>query len=277
MKKIMIACLMLMISVITMAVTAQEPVYRVGVANFQGNLTMSAQLNPILNWISQRAGVSLVMKSGYNFDDMQQHLAQGEYDFYIGFPALQPAIYHHLNYRVIAAAQGQAQSAIVVRQDAPCQALTDLQYHDVVMGDRGIFVAHVLPLSALAQAGVSVNYQTIGNQESLVTEFKLGRHQCFAVNLDVFSKQVDSRLYRVLWQSSRIPSYPLSVRTDKVPAEVITRVQQAFVDINQDPEGQKILAQSNQRAAMQWHGWSIANEQDYQFALMAYQVYNERY
>ena len=261
-------------SCFSLASLAQERVYTVGVANFQANLSMAAQLNPILKWVGERAGVELVMKSGYNFDDMQRHLARGEYDFYIGFPALQPDIRKGLAYRVLAASAGTAQSAIIVSEQSPYRQLSDLNGQPVAMGSHGIFIANVVPMSALLGAGVKVQPVMVGNQESLITEFKLGKFQAIAVNLMGFKRQIgqDNYPHRVLWQSQPIMNYPLLVRYQVVPEGVAQRVQRAFVDMATDPEGKEVLARVNARPGVRWSGWVAATDQDYEFAIKSYQL-----
>jgi ABC-type phosphate/phosphonate transport system substrate-binding protein len=273
MKKTVQVIWLCLLGCLSFASAAQERVYTVGVANFQANLSMAAQLNPILKWVGQRAGVELVMKSGYNFDDMQRHLARGEYDFYIGFPSLQSMIRQSLDYKVIAALEGQAISAIIVQFHSPYQTLADLNGHEVAMGSHGIFIANVVPMSVLLDEGVKIKSITIGNQESLVTEFKLGKYQAVAVNLGGFKRIMgkNNHPYRILWQSSPLMNYPLAVRAGVVPDDVVKRVQQAFIDMAQDAEGQVILERSNQRPGIQWKGWKAASEQDYQFAIESYQ------
>lgn len=252
---------------------AQKPVYSVGVANFQANLSMAAQLNPILAWVGKRAGVELVMKSGYNFEDMQRHLARGEYDFYLGFPALQSDIRLGLGYEVIAGLIGTAQGAIIVQANSPYQQLSDLAGQEVVMGSAGVFIANVLPTATLLEKGIAVVPRSVGNQESLVVEFKLGRFQAIAANLAGFKRLIGSSQYpyRVLWESDPIANYPLLVRTNKVPETLVKRVQQAFIDMVKDSEGREILARSNQRPGVQWAGWVEATNEDYAFAIKSYQ------
>jgi ABC-type phosphate/phosphonate transport system substrate-binding protein len=273
MKKTVQVIWLCLLGCLSFASAAQERVYTVGVANFQANLSMAAQLNPILKWVGQRAGVEVVMKSGYNFDDMQRHLARGEYDFYIGFPSLQSMIRQSLDYKVIAALEGQAISAIIVQFHSPYQTLADLNGHEVAMGNHGIFIANVVPMSLLIAEGVRIKPLAVGNQESLVTEFKLGKYQAIAVNLGGFKRIMgkNNHPYRILWQSSPLMNYPLAVRAGVVPDDVVKRVQQAFIDMAQDAEGQAILERSNQRPGIQWKGWKAASEQDYQFAIESYQ------
>ena len=273
MKKTVQVIWLCLLGCLSFASAAQERVYTVGVANFQANLSMAAQLNPILKWVGQRAGVELVMKSGYNFDDMQRHLARGEYDFYIGFPSLQSMIRQSLDYKVIAALEGQAISAIIVQFHSPYQTLADLNGREVAMGSHGIFIANVVPMSLLIAEGVRIKPLAVGNQESLVTEFKLGKYQAVAVNLGGFKRIMgkNNHPYRILWQSSPLMNYPLAVRAGVVPDDVVKRVQQAFIDMAQDAEGQAILERSNQRPGIQWKGWKAASEQDYQFAIESYQ------
>jgi ABC-type phosphate/phosphonate transport system substrate-binding protein len=141
------------------------------------------------------------------------------------------------------------------------------------MGSHGIFIANVVPMSVLLDEGVKIKSTTIGNQESLVTEFKLGKYQAVAVNLGGFKRIMgkNNHPYRILWQSSPLMNYPLAVRAGVVPDDVVKRVQQAFIDMAQDAEGQVILERSNQRPGIQWKGWKAASEQDYQFAIESYQ------
>lgn len=273
MKKTVQILWLCLLGCLSFASAAQERVYTVGVANFQTSLSMAAQLNPILQWVGQRAGVELVMKSGYNFDDTQRHLARGEYDFYIGFPSLQPAIRQSLNYKIIAALAGQANSAIIVQSHSPYQTLADLNGHEVAMGGHGVFIANVVPRSVLLDEGVKVKQLAVGNQESFVTEFKLGKYQAVAVNLGTFQRVMGTNHYpyRVLWQSLPLRNYPLAVRADVVSDEVVKRVQRAFINMAYDAEGQAILERSNQRLGIQWKGWEQASELEYQFAIQSYQ------
>ncbi len=268
-KTVQVLCLCLM-GCLSLSSAAQERIYTVGVANFQANLSMAAQLNPILKWVGERAGVQLVMKSGYNFEDMQRHLARGEYDFYIGFPALQHDIRQGLGYRVIAGLAGSATGAIVVQASSPYQTLSDLTGQEVSMGSQGIFIAHVLPSATFIEKGVAPLPRFVGNQESLVIEFKLGRFQAIAVNLAAFKRLIGSYPYRVLWESPAIRNYPLLVRSPAVEPEVVQRVRQAFIDMAEDEQGKVILTRSNQRPGIQWTGWRHATDQDYQFAIDSY-------
>lgn len=255
-------------------VFSEQPIYSVGVANFQSNLNMAAQLNPILQWVGKRANVQLTMKSGYNFEEMQRQLALGAYDLYIGYPALQSDIKNVMNYQVIAALKGVSTSAIIVQQDAPYQQLSDLAGQEVVLGNQGVFFASVVPQSALTSQNITVVARVAGNQESVALEFKLGKHQAVASNLNVFKRHLGSSSYpyRVLWESPPLLNYPLLVRSDRIPAEVVNRIRQAFIDISQDDQGKQILDQVNQRPGIKWGGWDLASDKDYAFAINSYQI-----
>lgn len=253
------------------SVFAQQPRYSVGVANFQAGLSMAAQLNPILEWVGARAGVTLEMKTGLNFDETQQQLVRGRYDFFIGYPAFQPALRSRFGYRVIAKLQGSTSAAIVVQADSPYQKLADIQGQELVMARRGVFLSNVLPSAVLAKQNIQVVPRHMSNQTSLVTEFKLKRIMIAAVNWTVFSTLMQnmSEQYRVLWRSNEVLNYPLLVQ-DAVPVAVAERVRQAFIDMANDEAGRAILAQVNQRSGIKWLGWDKASDVNYALAIESY-------
>lgn len=252
-------------------VFAQTPRYSVGVANFQASLSMAAQLNPILEWVGNRAGVVLDMKTGLNFDETQRHLMRGQYDFFIGYSAFQPELRDRLGYRVLAKLKGSASAAIVVQADSPYKQLLDIQGQELVMARRGVFISNLLPAAMLAKQNIQVVPKYMSNQTALATEFKIKRINAAAVSWSVFSALMRDRpeQYRVLWRSGDVLNYPLLVQ-NSVPLGVAERVQQAFVDMANDETGRAILAQVNQRSGIKWLGWDKASEADYASAIAAY-------
>ncbi len=251
--------------------SAQTTRYYVGVANFQASLGMAAQLNPILEWVGDRAGVVLDMKTGLNFDETQRHLMRGQYDFFIGYPAFQPELRDRLGYRVLAKLKGSTSAAIVVQADSPYKRLSDIQGQELVMARRGVFISNVVPAAMLAKQNIQVVPKYMSNQTSLAAEFKLKRINAAAVNWLVFSTLMQDRSdqYRVLWRSSDVLNYPLLVQ-NSVPLGVAERVQQAFVDMANDETGRAILARVNQRSGIKWLGWDKASEADYALAIESY-------
>lgn len=254
-------------------VLAEVPVYRFGIANFQSNLESAAQLNPILAWVGQRAGVKLELKAGYSFDDMQRHLARGEYDFYLGFPSLQPAVFNAYGYQIIAAMRDRVRVMIAVQDQSIYHSLKDLAGKEIGMGDRNAFFTYIVPMAHLLNEGVAVKAKRIGNQQAMIAEFKMEHVQAMAVTEQAFKAYMkDSQLaYRTLWRSDYIAHYPLSVQRH-VPKSDADKVRAAFVAMADDPEGQAILAKVNQRKGLTWAGWENADDETYRFAIEAYRV-----
>jgi phosphonate transport system substrate-binding protein len=247
-------------------------VYRFGVANKDTVMSTAAQWNPILLWLEKQTGIKLELHMGVSLEDTQLRLMHGEYDFFVGYPFLQPGVREKQGFRVILQAKGGSnEGAIVVQSRSEYHVLSDLKSQVIYMPHEGAFIAHTVPMAELIKQNIPVKIHTVGNQEALVTEFRLGRVKAAAVNVRSFEKVMLNQAgsYRILWRSASLPPLPIGVQ-NSVPKGVAERVQTALLTMAEDPEGKAILAAINQRMGLTMAGWVVSNDETYQVAIDSY-------
>lgn len=252
--------------------------YRFGVTNIETIMTTAAYWNPILAWIEKQTGVSLVLQMGITAEETQARLMRGEYDFFYGYPLLQPQVRDKLNFHVLLKNKSVINtSAIVVQSNSSYFALKDLNNKRLWMPYPSAFIAHSLPMATLLAQGIHVQPQLVANQESVISAFKLGQIQAVSVNMRIFEKLMKDHVqsYRVLWRSPPLLSLPIGAQ-ESVPLGVVERVQAAFVAMIDDPEGKLILQTINQRMGLKLAGWEIASDKEYQFAIDSYHYLLEK-
>ncbi|WP_138495058.1 phosphate/phosphite/phosphonate ABC transporter substrate-binding protein [Paenibacillus pinistramenti] len=140
-------------------------------------------------------------------------------------------------------------SEILVLKDSPIQTLEDLKGKKIGWQDVTSSAGYVFPAAELKKAGVDpdkdVEGVTIKGHDQAVLALLNGQVDAVAVFQDarntvkkdipdVFDKT------RVIHYTAKIPNDTISVRTDMDQAWK-DKIAQAFIDIGNDPEGQKII------------------------------------
>jgi phosphonate transport system substrate-binding protein len=208
--------------------------------------TLTAEFwNPILRHVSERSGVPLQLKVARTGPEHTAMVGRGQLDF----------LYSNHNfikenqasgYRVFARPKEDAgRGELVVLEDSPIRALTDLQGKEVVFPHTAAFFGYHLPMDALLRMGIQVTPLFAGNQEGAMGQLKARRTVAAGVNAEVmraFAKR-EQIAYRVLWSSEAYLSLALSA-LPSVPDEKVKAVREVFLQMADDPEGAKVLAAS---------------------------------
>ncbi|BBP02047.1 phosphate/phosphite/phosphonate ABC transporter substrate-binding protein [Sulfuriferula nivalis] len=225
---------------------AQEPL-RFGVLN-QRSVLLTAQLwNPILNYVTAKTGVPLVLKMGKTADETLVMTVRGEFDFVYSNHLFTPDR-DKLGYHVIARFKNEGISGMVVTSiDSPYQKLIDLQGKVVAFPTPNGFSAYALPMDGLLRAGVHMQSVFVGNQEAALSNVQYGKAAAAGVNNIVYANYIqrEKAKFRVLYQSPYYYDLPV-MANPRVPASTVGAVQLALVSMGQDTEGQRILAAAQQ-------------------------------
>ena len=252
---------------------AEGKAYSFGVLP-QRSITLSAEYwNPILKYISDTSGVSLQLKMAKTAPESSAMEGRSEFDFVysntIFSPENAPA-----GYRVFARPIGNSiQGQLVVLEDTPVFALTDLEGKDVGFPSPIAFAGYAVPMGALMHAGVKVNPQFAGNQEGIMAQLKNGRVIAAGVNSQVMFEygQRERVKYRVLWTSEDYLNLPISAHPS-IPRNIVKAVQTAFLKMSSDPEGKKIL-QASAAVIQQKPPYGFIPAQDHEYSNYR-EVYN---
>jgi phosphonate transport system substrate-binding protein len=237
-----------------------------GVLNQRSAVLTAQYWNPILQYVSKKAGVPLELKMGKTAPVTSAMTGRGEFDFVysntIFTPLNAPAGYRVFARPVEPAIQGQ----IVVPEDSPIQTLKDLDGKEVGFPSTAAFVGYAVPMNALLHAGAKATPVFAGNQEGIMGQMKAGRIMAAGVNSTVirdYGRRENYR-YRVLWTSEDYFNLPISAHP-RVPEKEVAAVRDAFLGMARDPEGLKVLEASAAVIKQQQpYGFIAADDKDYQ-------------
>lgn len=239
--------------------------YSFGVLPQRSGVLTAEYWNPILDYVQRRTGVPLLLKVGRTAPEFNDGAAQGRYDLVYTNTIFLPRM-AEANYRVIlrpvdAAITGQ----IVTLDESPIKNLQDLAGREVGFPSLAAFVGYAVPMDHLLRQGIAVTPVFGGNQERIMGQLKGGRVVAAGVNSQVMKAYAarENLAYRVLWESEPFNNLPIAAHP-RVPKAVLQAIQAALAAMDQDPEGQGILAASaaviGQKPPL---GFRVAGPQDY--------------
>lgn len=237
--------IVLVIGLVWSLVALAADSYSFGVLSQRSPVLTAEYWNPILAYVGRRAGVELQLKVTRTAPESNAAIARGDYDFVYSNTFFQPDS-GAAGYRVILRPRAEAiRGQIVTLADSPIRTLADLDGRQVGFPSPVAFVGYAVPVDHLLRQGIRVEPVFGGNQEGIMGQLKAGRVVAAGVNdlvMKAFAEREGIR-YRVLWQSVPYNNLPIAAHP-RVPATVIEAVRKAFAGMNDDPEGNRILAAS---------------------------------
>lgn len=221
-----------------------ETVYYFSVLNQRSPMLTAEYWNPILAYVSKKAGVDLRLKMGKTAPETTALTMRGEAQFaYTNHLFLPDRV--KLGWRVLARPDTDGiRGQIVVLAGSAITRLEDLEGQQVAFPSAEAFAGYQVPMDALLRRRIEVKAVFAGNQEGAMGQLKVGKVAAAGVNEDVmaaFSAR-EKFPYRVLWSSEKFMDLPVMV-SPTVPAAVADAVARAFVGMRSDPEGKRILAE----------------------------------
>lgn len=240
--------------------------YSFGVLSQRSPVLTAEYWNPILDYVGRKAGVDLRLRITRTAPESNAAIAAGEYDFVYSNTIFLPAT-SAPGYQVILRPRVEAiKGQIVTLDESPIRRLADLAAQVVGFPSRAAFVGYAVPMDHLIRSGIAVSPVFGGNQEGIMGQLKAGKVIAAGVNNQVMKTYAarENLRYRVLWESAPFDNLPIAAHP-RVPGRVVEAVRQAFVGMNDDPEGIEVLQAS--AATIQQkppYGFLPGNQRDYQ-------------
>ena len=224
------------------AAAATPPVYNFSPVN-QYNLQVSASFwNPIVRYVSQKSGVTLNLKLGRTSADTTSFVLAREVDFAFTNHLFSPerskmgwTVFGRRN-----AAPVRAQ--IVVAADSKVSSLKELDDSIVAFPGPEALIAYKVAYSQLLRENVPVTVAFAGNMDAAFTQLFSGRAKAAGANSQLVQNYSgrENKKFRVLWSSGPFNDLAL-MASPRVPKDQVRAVAAAFLGMQRDPEGRKIL------------------------------------
>jgi ABC-type phosphate/phosphonate transport system, periplasmic component len=246
------------------AADARQP-YAFGVLNQRSLQLTAAYWNPILIYVSAHSGVPLQLRIGRTANETTDLIVKGGIDFAYTNHLFTPAR-AALGWRVLARQDSAGiRGQIVVLDRSKLTRLDQLQGLSVAFANPYAFAGYYLPMDALLRAGVKVKPVFTGNQEAAMGQLLTGQVAAAGVSSQIVADYAlrERFAYRVLAQST--PYFDLAVMASpRVSAADGEAVRQAFIAMQTEPKGMRILLQSASYLSLsELRGFVRADDRDY--------------
>ena len=226
---------------------AQAPVYT-PVYNFspvnQYNLRLSASFwNPIVAYVSEKSGVRLNLKLGRTSADTTSFILANEVDFAFTNHLFSPER-AKMGWTVFGRRRAAPLHAqIVVPADSPVRSLAQLAGGTVAFPGPEALVAYKVTYAELLRAKVPVAVAFAGNMDAAFTQLFSGRARAAGANSQLVRNYAEreNKAFRVLWSSPPFNDLAL-MASKRVPPAQVRAVAAAFLGMERDPQGRRILA-----------------------------------
>ena len=198
--------------------------------------------NPIIDYVSEKSGIKLVLKVGRTSADTTSYVLAQEVDF---------AFTNHLfsderrrmGWKVFGRRDyPPVRGEIVVMADSPITSLKQLQDQDVAFAGPEAFVIYKVPFAHLVNMGILPHVVFSGNQDGAIAQLRSGKVKAIGANsqlIDGYAKR-EGIAVRKLWSSEPYNDLAL-MASPRVPAEDVAAVRRAFLEMGNDPAGAAIL------------------------------------
>ena len=219
-------------------------VYSFGVLNQRSVALIAEYWNPILLYVSRKAGVTLELRVGRTAPETTAMALRQELDFTYTNHLFWPDRIG-LGYRVLARPDTEGiRGEIVVNAASPIKRLEELRGLEVGFPSKESFVGYLVTMDAMLKAGITVTSVFAGNQEGVMGQLRAGRIPAASVNsqlMEGFAHR-EGFAYRPVWRSDLFRDIPVMVH-GRVEQSVAARVQAALTGMTGDSEGAAILAE----------------------------------
>lgn len=235
--------------------------YNFSPVNQYGIQTTAAYWNPIIDYVSAKSGVSLVLKIGRTSADTTAHVLAKEADFVFTNHLFTPER-EQLGWKVFGRRQSPpVHGQILVLEDSPITSLEQLAGKDVVFPGPEATVAYKFPYAQLLSRSIDAKVNFAGNMDAAFTQLVIGRAAAVGANSQLaegFTRREGKR-FRVLWSSA--PLYDLALmHSSRVPEAEVKAVATAFAGMRSDPKGREVLDQTAKLVGLPVDAFFIASD-----------------
>ena len=240
---------------------AQEAVYRFSPVNqYDINLT-AAYWNPIIQYVSDKSGVKLILKIGRTSADTTSFVLAQEVEFIFSNHLFSPER-EKLGWKVFGRRQlPPVHGQVVVPADSPVTDLAQLRGQDVAFPGPEALVAYKMPYAQLLSKGVDVKVVFAGNQNAALAQLLAGKVKAVGGNsqlIEGYAKR-EGKKFRVLWSSEPVYDLALMVAA-KVPDKDAKAVAAAFFGMHKDPVGKDILHEASLKVGLTADAYFMASD-----------------
>jgi phosphonate transport system substrate-binding protein len=247
----LLSCALVAFAVPTLA----QQVLRVTTIPEEAATEQVRKFTPIANYLEKQLGMKVEFTPVSDYPAAVEALVNKKVDlvWFGGFTHVQAQ--QRSGGKVTAIAQREEdtrfQSVFIAKTDSGIKTLADMKGRQVSFGSQSSTSGHLMPRSALLQAGIDPekDFKRIaysGAHDATIASVVSGKVDAAALDITVWRKfvaenRVDTKAVDVFYTTPPFFNYNWSVHTD-MPVDLRNRIQKALLDLDPaTPEGKEIL------------------------------------
>lgn len=239
------------------AAKSKEKSLTIGIFPRRNPSTTVKLFTPLANYLKEKLGREVHIRTAKNFKEFWQHLKKGDYDV-VHFNQYHYVKSHkELGYKVILQNEefgsSKLSGAIYVRKDSNINSVADLKGKTIGFGGgKMAMISYIAPTSLLKKAGLQPgkDYKETFAKNPPVSvlgtfhkEFDAGGAGDVVIKLGVVSKKIDTKQMKLLAKSEPLAHIPWAVKGD-MDEELAQQVQQYMLELNDTDAGRDILTKA---------------------------------
>lgn len=233
-----------------------EKIYTLGIHPLHNPKKLYENFSPLADYLSDHLdGIRIEIEASKDYASYNQKLANAKFELALPNP------YQTINgfsygYQAIAqmGANDSFKGIILVRKDSGINHISQLIGKKISYPAPTALAATMLPQYFLQTHGLNIKNDTqtlyVGSQESSIMNVYLKLSSASATwpipwyDLIKNKPQIANQL-KIGWSTQSLPNNSFCYNTQKVPSAIARKIQKLLVDLNQTPEGKKILDSMN--------------------------------
>ncbi len=227
-----------------------EEVITFGIVPQQSASKLAKLWVPILAEVSRQTGYKLQFKTAPNIPEFEQRCANGEYDVAYMNPYHYTVFSRSPGYQAIARQKDKLiRGIVVVHKDSPIKEMSELHEKVIAFPAPAAFAASVLPRAYLTAQNIPFSPEYVSSHDSVYRTVAKGLFTAgggIERTFNNMAPEIRNEL-KILWTTDAFTPHAFATHP-RLPAEVVTKIQQALVDLDKTDAGAALLKEINFKA-----------------------------
>lgn len=259
MKQLTISSFLLISSLLFSQYSHAENSYIFAIAPQQSANKTAERWLPVLSYISEKSGIKLIFRTEKDIPAFENKLDTMRYDFAY-MDAFRYLLYHEKSsYNAILKSKNMhLNSVLIVKKDSPLKTIQDLSGQTVAFPEPTEFSANRLSQVELKKRNIAFTPEYVSSHNLVfnsIIQDRVIAGGSFYKMLNRAKPEIKNNL-RVLHKTKTITPHAITAHK-KVPESDVKKIRNAFIEMRNDPEGNKLLKKAKLRRL------SIARDKDW--------------
>lgn len=218
-----------------------------GIVPQQSAKKLAKLWTPIFKHLSNKTGTTIRFATANNIPTFEERVRSGQYDIAYMNPYHYTVFSQKPGYDAIARQKNKRiKGIVVVKKDSEIKSLEELDKQKLAFPSPAAFAASVLPRAKMEQDGMEIEPKYVSSHDSVYLSVSKGFFVAGGGVMRTFNNtapEVREKL-RVLWTTPTYTPHAIAVHP-RVKPETVAKLKQALLEMNTDPEGQRLLKTIN--------------------------------